>query len=157
MDRTGDTRAVADSSALPFRVLRRSLRAASRAGASMVERVLRREELEPFSLEREAGRAVRPLTAPVVVHFGTVASPVQRGSTVLEAATTAGVDLRSYCGGNCSCGTCRVEVVSGARHLSPMEPSERFVLGPEAEARGDRLACQAQVLGDVSVAVPDWF
>lgn len=156
---TGDAPGVDDSPALPFRVLRRGLRAASRAGANVVERVLRREDL-PSPAPRPAtaaARAARIPTAAVTVRFGAVESAVARGHSLLEAAQAADVDLRSYCGGNCSCGTCRVEVLRGGNHLSPMHGNEAFVLGAEAVGRGDRLACQAQALGDVEVRVPEWF
>ncbi len=147
-----------DSSALPFRVLRRSLRAASRAGATMVERVLRRDDLPyPAQSPVPEGRNARGPTGGPVVRFDTVASPIPRGLSLLDAANASGVDLRSYCGGNCSCGTCRVEILRGGGNLSPMLGTEAFVLGAEAVRRGDRLACQAQANGDVDVRVPEWF
>lgn len=149
-----------DGSALPFRVLRRGLRAASRAGATVVDRVLRRDELPepaPDFVPRPAPGAGRVPTTGARVRFGAVDVTVARGTTLLESALAAGVDLRSYCGGNCSCGTCRVEIVGGARHLSRPQGMEELVLGSEAAARGDRLACQAEVLGDVEVRVPEWF
>ena len=82
---------------------------------------------------------------------------VRRGATLLEAAESAGIELRHYCGGNASCGTCRVEIRGGGRGLSRPEPMEVLVLGAEAAGRGDRLACQAVVKESVSVHVPAWF
>ena len=151
-------RAVADSPSLPFRVLRSSLRAASRVGSNVVERVLRRDEAPaPFEPPTFARATARP-ERPVEVRFGGVAVTVPAGTTILEAARRADVDLRSYCGGNCSCGTCRVEIAETFRRgLSRRQPMEDLVLGGEAAARGDRLACQAQVQGDVEVHVPAWF
>jgi uncharacterized 2Fe-2S/4Fe-4S cluster protein (DUF4445 family) len=32
-----------------------------------------------------------------------------------------------------------------------------MVLGADAEASGDRLACQAQIRGAVSIQIPDFF
>lgn len=146
---------------LPFRMLRHGLRVASRAGATVVERVLRRDELEaapPPAPVAPAGALARAAPrAPVTIRFDGRPVQVEKGATVLEAALDAAVDLRSYCGGNCSCGTCRVEVRSGGRALSRRSGLEEMVLGPEAVTRGDRLACQAQILGDVDVHVPEWF
>jgi uncharacterized 2Fe-2S/4Fe-4S cluster protein (DUF4445 family) len=34
---------------------------------------------------------------------------------------------------------------------------EELVLGADRIKAGDRLACQAQVLGDVEVRIPAWF
>lgn len=145
---------MADQPALPFRVLRASLRAASRASASVVERVLRNgvagtAPSGPDAKARAAG--------PLEVVFDGKATPARQGATLLETAQLAGLDLRSYCGGNCSCGTCRVVIVSGARNLSRPEPMEQLVLGMDAERRGDRLACQAQVNGRVEVTIPEFF
>ncbi len=124
----------------------------------MVERVLRRDTaLGPAPASRPAGPRRGP-AAPgdIPVQLGTTTVRVERGSTVLQAAESAGVAIRHYCGGNCSCGTCRVEIVEGARNLRRAESMEKVVLG-EAAARGDRLACQAEILGPVSVCVPEWF
>jgi ferredoxin len=67
------------------------------------------------------------------------------------------VDLDHFCGGQSACGTCRIKVRSGARHLSVQSSREALVLGPRAVSAGDRLACQAQVMGPVEVTVPRWF
>jgi ferredoxin len=148
---------MSDEPVLPFRVLRRGLRAASRAGASVVERVLRNESQPAPFLGRKPGTTGRVSTGPVEVRFGPTLVRVERGATVLEAAEAAGLDLRHYCGGNCSCGTCRVVIVRGARNLSRREGMEEMVLGADNVARGDRLACQAQVHGEVDIDIPDWF
>lgn len=127
----------------------------------MADRVLRREEvISPYTprvLPRTTPTRPAPGSGPEV-RFGGIRVRVAPGTSLLEAAQTASVDLRSYCGGNCSCGTCRVEVPSASRrHLSRRQGMEELVLGSDATARGDRLACQAQVLGDVDVVIPDWF
>lgn len=145
---------MADQPALPLRFLRASLRAASRASASMVERVLREGVASGSARVPRFRPAAR---GPIVVRFNGREVPATAGATLLEAARLADVDLRSYCGGNCSCGTCRVQVRSGAENLSKAEPMEQLVLGMQAQARGDRLACQAQVHGPVEVVIPEWF
>lgn len=145
---------MADHPALPFRLLRASLRAASRASASMVERMLR-EGVAPGPARMPNGRGLP--RGPLRVRFDGREVPATAGATLLEAARLADVDLRSYCGGNCSCGTCRVEVVAGAEHLSRAEPMEQLVLGMAVDGRVDRLACQAQVWGPVEVRIPPGF
>jgi 2Fe-2S ferredoxin len=68
-----------------------------------------------------------------------------------------GVDLDHYCGGQCACGTCRVEILEGAQNLSAQDGMEQMVLGSTHVAAGNRLACQARLLGPVRVRIPEWF
>ncbi len=136
-------------------MLRAGLRAASRASSTVVERVLQNgvsRDPAVVAPKKAAGAG-----GPIAVSFGGAVVHVRKGATVLEAARLGGVELRSYCGGNCSCGTCRVEIVVGAPNLSRPQPMEQLVLGMDAERRGDRLACQAQLNGPVTVRVPEWF
>jgi ferredoxin, 2Fe-2S len=92
------------------------------------------------------------------VQFGDGApTPVAGGTSILAAALDARVDLDHFCGGNRSCGTCRVEIVSGSDRLSARQPGESLVLGPRHQGPEHRLACQALVYGPVRVRVPAWF
>lgn len=143
------------SDSLAFRALRFGLRTASRAGGSVVERVLRGSEAPPF--EAGARRTAADPREPVEVRIAGKTVMAARGATVLEVANQAAIDLRSYCGGNCSCGSCRIEIKGGANGLSKRAGLEEMVLGPDATRRGDRLACQAQILGPVEIHIPDWF
>ncbi|MGC8873498.1 MAG: ASKHA domain-containing protein [Chloroflexia bacterium] len=77
---------------------------------------------------------------------------IPAGSTLLEAAQTAGVELTAVCGGAGTCGRCRVRVVEGP--LSKPTPAEELALTYQELAAGFRLACQAVPLGDVRVDVP---
>lgn len=95
---------------------------------------------------------------PVEVIFeGRARGPVPGGVSLLAAARMLEVDLSHYCGGMCSCGTCRVQVVAGRDNLSRPQGNEAMVLGDARARAGDRLACQARVLGPVTVKVPAWF
>lgn len=61
---------------------------------------------------------------------------------LLAHAQIAERSLQSRCGGQCECGTCRVELVAGA--LSSMKESERRLLERARALDGKtRLACQA--------------
>ncbi|MFN7142966.1 MAG: 2Fe-2S iron-sulfur cluster-binding protein [Myxococcota bacterium] len=149
---------MSDEPVLPFRMLRRGLLVPSHAGATVVERVLRNEaQVGPFAPGATTAAPPRGSTGPVEVRFGTTPVRVARGTTLLEAAEAGRLDLRHYCGGNSSCGTCRVVILKGHRNLSRREGMEEMALGAENVARGDRLACQAQVHGEVEVEIPDWF
>ena len=76
--------------------------------------------------------------------------------TLLEAAEALGFPLDHECGGNASCSTCRVDVVMGGENLSEIDFEEQDLLDREAlREPWHRLGCQARVLGDVVVRVPE--
>lgn len=79
------------------------------------------------------------------------------GATLLAIAREYGVDISSYCGGQCSCGTCRVQVVGSDEGLSPQTPNEAMVLGDAQVRNGERLACQARLIGPVRVQLLDLY
>lgn len=81
---------------------------------------------------------------------------VKAGLTLLEASEVLGFSLHHDCGGNASCTTCRVEVQGGSDHLSEIDFDEQDLLDREALSEPwHRLGCQARVLGDVVVRVPE--
>lgn len=109
------------------------------------------------ALSRLIGNTESASVGPHRVSFeGGAAGEVAAGQTLLQAAQQLGLDLDHYCGGTCSCGTCRVEILDGAGALSPISPRESMVLGDSRARAGDRLACQARVQGPVRVRRPRW-
>jgi 2Fe-2S ferredoxin len=81
---------------------------------------------------------------------------VPEGTSLLEAAEQLGFALNHDCGGNASCTTCRVEVQLGGENLSDIDFDEQDLLDREALTESwHRLGCQARVLGDVLVRVPE--
>jgi 2Fe-2S ferredoxin len=81
---------------------------------------------------------------------------VEVNSSLLEASKILGFVLNHDCGGNASCTTCRVEVQIGAENLSEIDFEEQDLLDREALSEPwHRLGCQAKVLGDVIVRVPE--
>jgi len=77
---------------------------------------------------------------------------VPQGFTILDAARLAGVELVAICGGEGVCGTCRVRVVEGK--LSELNLSEEGELSDDDIKKGFRLACQAEILGDLQIDIP---
>jgi len=72
------------------------------------------------------------------------------GTTLLEAARKTGIYLSSVCGGDGYCGKCRVIIDnSEAVQRRPTAP-----LTPDEIRKNVFLACQSQVLSDVTVTVP---
>jgi uncharacterized 2Fe-2S/4Fe-4S cluster protein (DUF4445 family) len=74
-------------------------------------------------------------------------------TTLLTTARQAGLAISSSCGGTGRCGQCRVIVLSG--HVSPPSIAEKDTLTEQELERGERLACQTYIEGDVSVHVPE--
>ena len=72
------------------------------------------------------------------------------GDNLLEVARRANVAIDAPCGGNGSCGKCRIQLIEGdlespqSRHISAEEYKE-----------GWRLSCCSKVMGDSKVMVPD--
>lgn len=80
---------------------------------------------------------------------------VAAGTSILEGADAAGIDIEALCGGDGVCGTCAVVVEEGSHQLSPVTTDERAVLSESQIEHGYRLGCRATVEdGAVSVAVP---
>ena len=76
--------------------------------------------------------------------------------SLLEAAERLGFPLNHDCGGNASCSSCRVVVISGGEHLSEIDFEEQDLLDREALSEPyHRLGCQARICGDVMVQVPE--
>ena len=66
-----------------------------------------------------------------------------RDQSLLDAAQRLGVGLVSLCGGNGSCGRCKVQVLTGL--VSEPTSAEEKHLSPEELEEGYRLACQTVV------------
>jgi len=77
---------------------------------------------------------------------------VLRGTKLIEAAGQAGIIINTPCGGEGTCGKCRVEVLDSAP--APTQAEQRH-LSPEEIRQGARLACQLAVDRDMVVSVPE--
>jgi uncharacterized 2Fe-2S/4Fe-4S cluster protein (DUF4445 family) len=77
---------------------------------------------------------------------------IEAGSTLLDAARSAGVELVSICGGAGLCDSCKIRLVDG--ELSSVRETEEEALEEEDIAMGFRLACQAKPLSDVKIDIP---
>ena len=78
------------------------------------------------------------------------------GDSVFAVARNAGLPITTACNAKATCGLCRVKIVSGEAHLSPLNELEKKHLGNVYFITKLRLSCQAQVTGgDVVVEIPD--
>lgn len=79
---------------------------------------------------------------------------VRTGTSLLAAGRQAGAGIRTRCGGLAGCLMCKVSVRTPAA-VSPVSAVERRKMGDALEDGQNRLSCQAKVLGDVVVDVPE--
>ena len=104
-------------------------------------------------------RSSKPKKVSVDVTFDHLSHQIKTLSnqTILSIANAHDVDIPHYCGGCNRCGTCSVKIIDGSENLSKAKGNEEMVLGVDKFQKGHRLACQARVLGDVTIHIPDWF
>lgn len=89
---------------------------------------------------------------------------VDDGTTLLDAARTAGADLDSTCGGRGLCGRCQIvpsvgafskwQIESTPDSITSWTSTEDAYTGRRPIAEGQRLGCAAHVLGDLVVEIP---
>lgn len=72
------------------------------------------------------------------------------GDNLLEVARRANVAIDAPCGGNGSCGKCRVQLIDG-----DLESPQSRHISEEEYQLGWRLSCCSKVMGDCKVMVPD--
>lgn len=88
---------------------------------------------------------------PVVVSPPGTTVYVLPGTRLVEAVAAAGAALDLPCGGEGTCGKCRVRITRGAGKAGPIEEQ---VFSADEIARGFRLACQTVVRGPLHVEIP---
>lgn len=87
-----------------------------------------------------------------------------RGTQLLQAARSLGVDVDSVCGGRAICGRCQVLVMEGefskhgvtssGSHLSAVDAAEQAFARRRPLPAGHRLSCSAKIEGDLVIDVP---
>lgn len=77
-----------------------------------------------------------------------------QGDTILSAALSAKLELSHSCGGNGTCGTCRIFVDSGIQHLGPRNEVETEIASERGFLEHERLACQNLVVAGLQVRIP---
>ena len=76
------------------------------------------------------------------------------GESVFEIGRRAGVEISTACVGKATCGLCRVKLIEGESHVTPLNAAEKKHLGNVYFITKTRLACQTRVSGDVVVELP---
>jgi len=77
---------------------------------------------------------------------------VERGTILLDAIRETGIRIRSICGGEGECGTCKVILNKG--EVSDVSTKYEKWLSPQEISDGYRLACQTRVQSDCEFTIP---
>jgi uncharacterized 2Fe-2S/4Fe-4S cluster protein (DUF4445 family) len=90
---------------------------------------------------------------------------VPKGINIIEASRLLGVDIEALCGEKKVCGKCIVRIEEGhfekynvqssLSNVSPWQEEEEKFINTERREKGFRLACVAQIEGDILVFVPE--
>ena len=78
---------------------------------------------------------------------------VARGTTILDAAQRAGMNINVVCGGQGKCGKCVVFIQSGRVEFDRQKYGRFFT--EEELQKGACLACETTVMGDLHVLIPE--
>lgn len=80
---------------------------------------------------------------------------VSKGAVLLEALQAAGIPVSSSCGGNGTCGTCRVLIqASDAKTLPPRNDLEEEMNRDRRFPENERLSCQWEVQQNLTILIP---
>ena len=82
-----------------------------------------------------------------------VEAEAQPGDTILKLALDNNIPMEHACGGNGFCTTCMCKVKQGMENLSPRNENEEN-MGVMNDP--DRLSCQSEIKGDVTVEVLEY-
>ena len=93
-----------------------------------------------------------------VVTFAKNHAPIQAevGDNLMKRLTDSGIPVASSCAGDGVCLKCKVTVLEGADHLSPLSDQESFHKSNFAIPKSDRLSCQVRILGDIKIDTTYW-
>lgn len=92
-----------------------------------------------------------PQEAVTVTVNGTMRIEAARGDQLLSVLHGAGIAIPAACGGNGTCGLCRVSVEGAG--LGDAQATELGILSPADRRNHVRLACQTKLRGPVDVTV----
>ena len=78
---------------------------------------------------------------------------VLAGTSILDAARFAGINISAACGGKGSCGKCRVIISQGK--VSPILENETNLISHKDIEDGHRLACMAFPESNLKIEIPE--
>jgi 2Fe-2S ferredoxin len=81
---------------------------------------------------------------------------VQEGANLMRSLLDAGLPVASSCHGDGVCAKCRIVIIEGMDHLSPINTTEELMRDRLRIPVGVRISCQTQVFGDIVVDATYW-
>ena len=81
---------------------------------------------------------------------------VPAGANLMQALLDGGLPVASSCRGDGVCAKCRIQIFDGQSNLSPENETESFLRERHGIPKSERVSCQVQVQGDVTVDTPYW-
>jgi 2Fe-2S ferredoxin len=81
---------------------------------------------------------------------------VECGANLMQALLAAGLPVASSCNGDGVCSKCRIKILSGGENISKIGALEQTLRDRNRIASGIRIACQSEVLGDITVDTDYW-
>ena len=84
---------------------------------------------------------------------------VTEGTSLYDAALSAGLPVASSCNADFVCGRCNMTILEGRENLSPQSEMELKLLRRDKKPLDDRISCQTlvtSVKGNVKVTTPYW-
>lgn len=76
------------------------------------------------------------------------------GDTLLEHLQSQHLDISSSCGGNGTCGTCRIFTIDANHGLEPPTEIELEMAQDRGFAHNERLSCQSIIKGPCKIKIP---
>jgi 2Fe-2S ferredoxin len=89
--------------------------------------------------------------------FGKILSVENPEKTLLQHFQDNRLDWMFACGGKGRCTTCKVIVSEGMNNMSPLTVAEQRYRAIRALGLNERLSCQANVSGDITISAPEEY
>lgn len=81
---------------------------------------------------------------------------IQKEENLLFELLRAGLPVASSCYGEGICGKCKIQILSGMENISSESDLEKTLKLRNALSATERIACQIQILGDITIDTPYW-
>lgn len=81
---------------------------------------------------------------------------VNVGTNLMNALLDAGIPVASSCRGDGVCAKCKLNIIEGMNNLTPENPNEAFLRESKNIPPNERLSCQVQILGDITIDATYW-
>ena len=97
-----------------------------------------------------------PSTLQIKFAKGRAPLHVEKGVNLMRALLDGGLPVASSCNGDGVCAKCRIKIIDGRENLSPETDIEALRRETHEIPRSERLSCQAEVLGDITIDTSYW-